>query len=79
MMKIWVFFAIILLCTGRTIVTEITSNLCCLPPDAGACHSPTPRYYYNCLGGYCDSFVYSGCEGNSNNFVTLRECEQYCI
>lgn len=55
-----------------------TSNLCCLLPDPGTCHNSTVRYYYNCLGRYCDVFVYNGCDGNLNNFLTLAECERYC-
>ena len=54
------------------------NNFCCLPADPGSCNSPQARYYYNCLGKYCDSFIYYGCDGNSNNFQTLKECERFC-
>uniref|UniRef100_A0A915CB21 BPTI/Kunitz inhibitor domain-containing protein n=4 Tax=Parascaris univalens TaxID=6257 RepID=A0A915CB21_PARUN len=36
------------------------------------------RYYYNSQTQECESFQYSGCDGNSNNFATREECESYC-
>lgn len=54
------------------------SNLCCLPADSGSGNNPQARYYYDCLGGFCDSFVYYGLGGNSNNFETLSQCRRYC-
>ena len=36
------------------------------------------HYFYNSTTGRCEQFIYSGCEGNGNNFQTLEECQQGC-
>ncbi|CAG9534594.1 unnamed protein product [Cercopithifilaria johnstoni] len=36
------------------------------------------RYFYNSQTQECESFLYNGCDGNSNNFATYEECESYC-
>lgn len=78
--KLFLWIAMTLL-VGRsaTMYVDSVSNYCCLPADPGTCNSPESRYYYNCFGKYCDTFIYYGCEGNANNFVTLKECERYCL
>ena len=74
----YVIFIFMILILGLNGITYDLTNICCLPADSGSCNDPVPRYYYNCLGGYCDSFVYNGCEGNSNRFTTLKECKRIC-
>ncbi|KAF7248459.1 Fused toxin protein [Varanus komodoensis] len=27
----------------------------------------------------CERFIYGGCDGNKNNFKTLKECRQTCV
>ncbi|KAK6038395.1 Kunitz/Bovine pancreatic trypsin inhibitor domain protein [Cooperia oncophora] len=36
------------------------------------------RYGYSISIRKCSSFVYSGCQGNENNFATLEECLKMC-
>ncbi|VDK81188.1 unnamed protein product [Litomosoides sigmodontis] len=36
------------------------------------------RYFYDSQAQKCDSFLYNGCDGNSNNFATYEECASYC-
>lgn len=51
---------------------------CRLPKDPGPCFASVPRWFYNAGKGQCDQFVYGGCQGNGNNFVTLHECQMGC-
>ncbi|CAL1298886.1 unnamed protein product [Larinioides sclopetarius] len=37
-----------------------------------------PRYYYDDLEEACKLFIYGGCGGNTNNFVTIEECYGNC-
>ncbi|XP_009708324.1 PREDICTED: WAP, Kazal, immunoglobulin, Kunitz and NTR domain-containing protein 2-like, partial [Cariama cristata] len=41
---------------------------CLLPMVQGPCQNWEPRWAYNHLLKQCHSFVYGGCEGNTNNF-----------
>ncbi|KAB0350955.1 hypothetical protein FD754_015812, partial [Muntiacus muntjak] len=51
----------------------------CLEPElAGSCKNKTARYFYNAKTGYCEPFVYSGCEGSKNNFNTIEGCLKSC-
>ncbi|XP_077551055.1 papilin-like isoform X2 [Haemaphysalis longicornis] len=52
--------------------------VCYLPKVVGRCLAYMPRYYYNTTTKTCQKFIYGGCEGNANNFFTLRECNQTC-
>ncbi|KAL6740242.1 hypothetical protein Aduo_013616 [Ancylostoma duodenale] len=36
------------------------------------------RYYYNNQLKECQSFLFLGCDGNSNNFPTAEKCQSYC-
>ncbi|PRD29959.1 UNVERIFIED_CONTAM: KappaPI-actitoxin-Avd3d [Trichonephila clavipes] len=44
----------------------------------GNCNNNIERYYYNIVEDKCEKFMYSGCNGNNNNFDTLQECEKKC-
>nr|XP_020767164.1 trophoblast Kunitz domain protein 1-like [Odocoileus virginianus texanus] len=51
----------------------------CLEPELkGPCKDQMTRYFYNAKTGYCEPFVYGGCEGNKNNFQTLSDCTVTC-
>ncbi|KAF0992329.1 hypothetical protein HZS_5153 [Henneguya salminicola] len=47
--------------------------------DPGFCYLIISRFYFNILTKKCHIFNYTGCGGNLNNFVTIAECESYCI
>ena len=36
------------------------------------------RFYFDVEVGSCVSFLFSGCEGNENNFLALSDCSQFC-
>ncbi|KAL1421530.1 hypothetical protein MTO96_023058 [Rhipicephalus appendiculatus] len=52
--------------------------VCELPKKVGPCRGHMPRYYYNTTTDTCEKFVYGGCQGNANNFPTLKQCQTRC-
>ncbi|KAK6037752.1 Kunitz/Bovine pancreatic trypsin inhibitor domain protein, partial [Cooperia oncophora] len=36
------------------------------------------RFYYNNQLKECQSFLFLGCDGNSNNFPSAEKCQNYC-
>uniref|UniRef100_A0A8C0B613 BPTI/Kunitz inhibitor domain-containing protein n=1 Tax=Buteo japonicus TaxID=224669 RepID=A0A8C0B613_9AVES len=54
-------------------------ELCSLPKAVGHCRASMPRWWFNITGGSCQSFVFGGCKGNANNFLTERECQESCV
>ncbi|KAM9587618.1 kunitz-type protease inhibitor 2 [Morphnus guianensis] len=54
-------------------------ELCSLPKAVGQCRASMPRWWFNITGGLCQSFVFGGCKGNANNFLTERECQESCV
>ena len=45
----------------------------------GKCRSRLQRYYYDTDTGICRKFIYSGCQGNANNYETENECIGTCV
>ncbi|KAB0350956.1 hypothetical protein FD754_015813 [Muntiacus muntjak] len=48
------------------------------PKFVGVCKAMMVRYFFNVQTGYCELFLYGGCGGNRNNFLTLEDCRQTC-
>ncbi|XP_017471548.1 PREDICTED: kunitz-type serine protease inhibitor HCRG2-like [Rhagoletis zephyria] len=59
-------------------VKAASERVCYQPPVTGECRAAIRRYYFNPTVGRCLVFIYGGCGGNSNNFVTLRACVARC-
>ncbi|XP_043480177.1 U-actitoxin-Avd3l-like [Leptopilina heterotoma] len=53
-------------------------TVCRLPMKRGTCDALIPRYWYVFSQRRCELFMYGGCGGNANNFVTREECERQC-
>ncbi|XP_064464808.1 papilin-like isoform X16 [Ornithodoros turicata] len=53
-------------------------SICNLPKKEGPCKGYFPRYYFDSAEGICKQFVYGGCQGNENNFLTFEQCNQTC-
>ncbi|XP_034016500.1 tissue factor pathway inhibitor 2 [Thalassophryne amazonica] len=53
--------------------------LCLNRLDKGKCSASIPRYYFNKVTKTCEEFIYSGCGGSSNNFVSKRSCMNVCV
>nr|CAD7578764.1 unnamed protein product [Timema californicum] len=43
---------------------------CALPPVSGKCLAYMPRYYFDPETKSCTRFVYGGCLGNCNKFIS---------
>uniref|UniRef100_A0ABM5G4L6 Actinia tenebrosa protease inhibitors-like n=1 Tax=Pogona vitticeps TaxID=103695 RepID=A0ABM5G4L6_9SAUR len=59
-------------------LNSVRSDQCQLPPEKGPCRARIRRFYYSPSQKKCLQFYYGGCEGNSNNFKTKKECEDAC-
>ncbi|XP_038158649.1 papilin [Cyprinodon tularosa] len=57
---------------------HIERSICSLPRAAGSCSSWTTRYHFDVITSKCVHFWYGGCHGNSNNFMTIAECQRAC-
>ena len=44
----------------------------------GNCHGYLERYYFSGRSKRCLPFLYSGCNGNGNNFASKAECMDVC-
>nr|XP_035974344.1 kunitz-type protease inhibitor 2 isoform X4 [Halichoerus grypus] len=53
-------------------------DFCRVPKTVGRCQASSPRWWYNVTDGSCQQFVYGGCEGNKNNYMTKEECLEKC-
>lgn len=54
------------------------ASLCVEPLAVGNCSNYKVRWYFNKNRGECEAFVYTGCGGNSNNFISQDKCESMC-
>lgn len=54
-------------------------DTCSLPPVRGQCNEISSRWHFDKRTGSCHEFEFTGCRGNRNNFVTERQCQDYCL
>ncbi|KRZ68845.1 Papilin, partial [Trichinella papuae] len=47
---------------------------CLQPVETGNCDGVDVRWHYNKANHKCEAFVYTGCNGNDNNFASQLEC-----
>lgn len=69
-------------CIGDFPSCEITPKLyrefCKAPMEEGACDGQNFRWFFNADTDACQEFVYKGCNGNRNNYLTQEDCENTC-
>ncbi|XP_020023605.1 kunitz-type protease inhibitor 4 [Castor canadensis] len=69
--------------SGMTRISEMIcgkfKDPCILPMDPGSCYEIHFRYFYNKTSDTCNSFLFSGCDGNLNNFHLKIECQVACV
>ncbi|CAJ0607653.1 unnamed protein product [Cylicocyclus nassatus] len=63
-------------CEQMCLGGEGSEDPCKLPLKAGNCSNFQYRWGYR--DGYCVQFLYSGCNGNANNFEALNDCINTC-
>ncbi|KAL3864687.1 hypothetical protein ACJMK2_006348 [Sinanodonta woodiana] len=73
-------FLILYVELSQAVIPFLPPNIkrCLKPQDPGPCHPIHLRWYYNSITRRCETFLYGGCLGNDNNFVTLWQCIQAC-
>ncbi|CAK7307150.1 Tissue factor pathway inhibitor 2 [Vulpes lagopus] len=54
-------------------------SFCYSPKDEGLCSANLTRYYFNPRHRTCEAFAYTGCGGNDNNFVSMKDCKNVCV
>ncbi len=57
----------------------VYDSICHMKKLTGPCLAYMKRFFYNTETGKCEQFVYGGCKGNQNNFLTELECKTRCI
>ncbi|XP_059212115.1 kunitz-type protease inhibitor 1-like [Centropristis striata] len=57
---------------------EQSSLFCRAPLKVGPCRAAFPRWRYDAAAGVCQRFVFGGCKGNKNNFLSEEECLSAC-
>ncbi|XP_035869076.1 kunitz-type protease inhibitor 2 isoform X2 [Phyllostomus discolor] len=53
-------------------------DFCRVPKVVGRCRASFRRWWYNATDGSCQQFVYGGCGGNDNNYLTKEKCLEKC-
>ncbi len=53
-------------------------EVCSLPSESGPCKAFFRRFFHNPTTERCEQFIYGGCQGNANNFESLKECQMAC-
>uniref|UniRef100_A0A3Q3WK23 BPTI/Kunitz inhibitor domain-containing protein n=1 Tax=Mola mola TaxID=94237 RepID=A0A3Q3WK23_MOLML len=51
---------------------------CGAEPDVGPCKAAFQHWYYNRETTSCQPFIYGGCSGNKNNYVSKESCTAAC-
>ena len=59
-------------------VSVLIIDICRLPQAVGPCRASLPRWHFDQSVGRCVQFMFGGCHGNKNKFMTLEECQQTC-
>ncbi len=54
------------------------SDVCKLEEEAGTCRAYTERYFYDSAKKKCLTFIFGGCGGNGNNFLSEEACRKTC-
>ncbi len=58
---------------------EAKVDRCDLAKEVGMCRAAMPRWWHNKEAGVCEFFLYGGCDGNENNFISEEECKKACL
>ncbi|XP_013398726.1 papilin isoform X2 [Lingula anatina] len=57
----------------------VAVDTCKLPEVTGPCKGTFRRWYFDTRTGTCSKFLYGGCFGNENRFLTSADCERKCL
>ena len=64
--------------TAEQQTPAIPRSACQQYPDGGPCSGHVTAWYWDTSEERCKTFLYGGCKGNRNNFITRDECRAVC-
>ncbi|KHN74923.1 Uncharacterized protein ZC84.1 [Toxocara canis] len=68
---------------GKQYCCPSRESVCSQPLNTGTtCTTVTSmatRFYFDANTGSCRSFQYTQCGGNHNNFISLKQCQGFCV
>ncbi|XP_035221983.1 zonadhesin-like, partial [Stegodyphus dumicola] len=64
---------------GQCVTPENCPRVCKQQKQSGPCTLRIQRFYFNNKTRQCEIFIYGGCLGNRNNFMTKQQCEATCV
>ncbi|VEN50612.1 unnamed protein product [Callosobruchus maculatus] len=64
---------------ASTCVKDDSVDACEQKKEEGPCRGEYARFYYDKESKQCVPFLYGGCKGNNNNFLTIEACKQKCM
>ncbi|KAL1473238.1 hypothetical protein MTO96_038823 [Rhipicephalus appendiculatus] len=76
--SVFLLLACVIRVHGFIGMKNITST-CMKKPDPGPCRAYIIRWFYDKNHHVCKTFVYGGCQGNSNSFATEQKCQATCM
>ncbi|KAJ8036118.1 Papilin [Holothuria leucospilota] len=65
-------------CQQSCVVDDI-GEVCSKIVDPGSCSDGLERFFYSPVIGGCQTFIYGGCAGNTNNFMSGDACNRRCV
>lgn len=79
--KYGLFCFLSVLLVGVVIISADDENpdVCQQRVKPGMCMGYFPRWYFDNKLNKCKKFIFGGCNGNGNNFESIRECERTCL
>lgn len=57
---------------------EILEDQCSQPAERGSCAGNYERWAFDTNSRSCQPFIWGGCEGNTNRFISESACIQKC-
>ncbi|CAH1796170.1 unnamed protein product, partial [Owenia fusiformis] len=58
---------------------DTREDQCSMQPNYGNCKGRFLKWYYDHDDNECKEFIFSGCGGNSNMFLSLEDCADTCL
>ncbi|XP_045388077.1 kunitz-type protease inhibitor 2 [Lemur catta] len=52
---------------------------CTAKAVTGPCRAAFPRWYFDAEKNACDNFIYGGCQGNKNSYLSEEACMRRCF
>ena len=59
-------------------ILEKGENPCHSAPDPGPCSAELVRFFYDVKSNQCRQFLFGGCQGTGNRFITENDCKEVC-